>query len=125
MNNENLVHVKLEYNEGLQTKSDILNLEASLLRMLKSARNYHAIRMGELRLKIELYRRLKLSETTIRSLKLAIPSPVIPKILKHENKDRFSSLEFKEKEKTEYAEDNEDLEKQLKEISEKLQALRI
>ena len=81
--------------------------------------------MEELRLKIELYRKIRLSESSVKGLKLTIPTPVIPKILKHESKDKFSSLEFKEREKAEYAEDNSDLEKQLREINEKLQNLRI
>lgn len=122
MANENLVHIKLEYSEGLQTKSDILNLEAGLLRMLKSARDYHSMRTTELKMKIELARRIKLSENSIKNLRLLIPRPVIPKMLKHETKDKFSSLEFKEKETTE---EDVDLEQQLREINEKLQALNI
>lgn len=116
MSNENLIHIKLEYDESLVVKSDILYLETNLLKILKSLKRYHEIRMEELMLKISLSRKIKLAENSIRNLKLLIPRPTIPKILREEE----NLIEFKEKENV----DESDLEQQLREISEKLKLIK-
>lgn len=115
MSNENLIHVKLEYGESLQVKSDILYLETNLLKILKSAKRYHEIRMGELKLKLDLSKKIRLVENSMKTLKLLIPKPTIPKILKEET----NLIEFREKEKA----DESDLEEQLREIREKLKSM--
>lgn len=114
MTNENLVHIKLEYEESLEAKKDILYLESNLLNILKTMRKYHSIRMEELKLKMTLSKKIKSAENSIKSLKAEIPRITIPKILKNE----VSPLEFKEKNISE-----DDLEGQLKEISDKLRAI--
>ena len=116
MSNENLIHIKLEYDESLLAKSDILYLESNLLKILKSLRRYHEIRMEELRLKMVLSKKIKLVENSIKNLKLLIPRPTIPKIIREET----NLIEFKEKENVEES----DLEEQLREISEKLKLIK-
>lgn len=113
---ENLIHIKLEYDEGLQAKSDILYLEADFLKILKSIRTYHQIRMQELDLKITLSKKIRQAENLTKNLKLLIPKPVIPRILKEEKKREVLFNVNEESGET-------DLEKQLQEISEKLKSI--
>ncbi|HTY44194.1 MAG TPA: hypothetical protein VMC80_03050 [Patescibacteria group bacterium] len=114
---ENL-HIKLEYDEGLQAKSDILYLQTDFLKILKSAKMYHQLRMQELELKIVLAKKIRQAENLIKNLRLLIPRPTLPKILKEEKR---KEVLFNVKEES----GETDLEKQLQEISEKLKSLKI
>ena len=55
MKEENLINVKLEYGEALQSKKDILTSEMNLLRIAKALKNYHILRTKELKSKSKLH----------------------------------------------------------------------
>ncbi|GAI84149.1 unnamed protein product, partial [marine sediment metagenome] len=55
MSSENLIHVKLEYDEALQSKKDILSSEISLLRIAKAIKKHRLLRSDELKTKAKLY----------------------------------------------------------------------
>jgi hypothetical protein len=114
MTNENLVHIKLEYGESLEAKKDILYLESTLLKTLRIIKEYHSIRMEELKLKMNFSKKIKSAENAIKNLKAEIPRVGIPRILKNE----ISPLEFKKENISE-----DDLEGQLKEINDKLKLI--
>ena len=54
MKNENLLHVKLEYEEGVQSKKDVLSSERDLIRLIKVIRRYHLLIKEELDNKIRI-----------------------------------------------------------------------
>ncbi|MFH1503437.1 MAG: hypothetical protein ABIE36_02160 [Candidatus Diapherotrites archaeon] len=54
---ENLLHVKLEYEEGVQSKKDILSSERDLIKLIKIMRRYHLLRKEELNNKLRIYKK--------------------------------------------------------------------
>lgn len=118
MKNENLIHVKLEYEEGIQSKKDVLSSERDLIRLIKVIRRYHLLRKEELDNKIRIYKKIKDLKLNLTKLVQILPKIKIPDILKKEEgkKELISSI----KKKDSY---DIDLETQLKEIQEKLKKL--
>ncbi|RLG15024.1 hypothetical protein DRN69_03620 [Candidatus Pacearchaeota archaeon] len=116
MNNENLIHVKLENNEAIQSKRNILSSELSLLKAIKFMKRYEAIKSEELRLKAELYKQIRGFTLEIKNIQTILPKPKIPSILKKEQKSEEKKLK-----KTSADEDY--LESELKEIQEKLKSI--
>lgn len=111
----NLIHVKIEYNEAIQAKKNILTSQINLLEILNSIKKYHTLRSNELKIKTKTHKKLKETTTNIRKLQITLPKIKIPEIL---NKNTNKPL--KEIKKTHY--DNS-IESQLKDIQKKLQAI--
>jgi len=125
MKNENLIHVKLEYDEALQAKRDILLSEINLLRITSIIKKYHLLRSEELKTKLKIYRRIKEVNANIKKLQMTLPELKIPKILKNEyeqDEREIEEVERKEEQKKESPYD-ENLEIQLQQIKEKLKAI--
>jgi len=81
MKEENLIHIKLDYGEVLQSKKDILYTEMDLLRILKIIKKYRASRMKELELKLEIQSTLKEIKRGINYIETAFPKIKVPKLL--------------------------------------------
>ena len=109
---EELIHVKFEYDELMQSKRDILSLEMGLLQILKILKRYHTFRVRELNKKIELHKKIKDMNKSMRNLQITLPTLKIPEILK---KDEEKS-EFKVEETS----SDQNLESQLQEIQNRL-----
>jgi len=118
MKNENLIHVKLEYGEALQSKRDVLSSEMSLLRIAKTIKNYHILRTEELKTKSKLHRRLKEIITNVKKMQTTLPKLKIPEILK---KDR--EIEEPKKVQVKKKQYDDSLESQLQEIQDKLKSI--
>ena len=116
MKNENLIHVKLEYGEALQSKKDILSSEMNLLRVTKMIKEYRLLRLEELKIKLKLYRKIKEIITTLKKMQTTLPKLKIPEILKN-------GREIEEPSKLPIREYDESLESQLQEIQDKLNSL--
>ena len=114
MTGEKLIHVKLEYEDAIQSKKNILSLEMDLLKTIQTIKRYNKYRSEELQLKIKLHRQIKTLLTEIRRLQKNLPELKIPKILKE---PEIAETTPKEK----HHEDN--IESQLKKIQEKLDSL--
>jgi len=120
MKNENLIHVRLEYEEAVESKKNVLSSEMNLIRIMRIIKEYHSLRLNELKLKSSLYRKLKEIKKDIKSLQLILPKLELPQILKKEQP------EIKEPEKEIIPKEKKydtSLESELKEIQEKLKAL--
>ena len=111
---EKLIHIKLEYEDAIQSKKNILSLEMGLLKIIQTIKEYHELRSKEFELKIKLYRHIKTLLTEIRRLQKNLPKLEIPKILK---KPETKEIIPKEKHY------EESIESQLREIQEKLNSL--
>ncbi len=118
MKNENLIHVKLEYGEALQSKKDILLSEMNLLKITRIIKEYRLLRLEELKIKLKLYREIKETLTNIRKMQTALPKLEIPEILKKDKEiEEPDKLPIREKVY------DEGIESQLQEIQEKLKSI--
>lgn len=116
MKKETLVHVKLEYEEAIRTKKDILSAEMMLLRMIKRLNSYGAYRIAELELKAELYKKSKELKTGIANIQKILPKEEIHGILKSgKNHETVHEARIKSS--------GTDIESQLREIQRKLERL--
>ncbi len=115
MKNENFIHVKLGYNETIQSKKDILFSQMNLIRILKSIKNYHILRTEELELKTELHVKTKELNAHIRKIQSLLPK--IPGVVKTPQRLKTPQKNF------ESGTQDTDLEKQLIEIQERLKAI--
>lgn len=118
---ENLLHIKLEYEENLKGKGDILYIESRLLKVVRAMRNFHEIKEEELILKQILAKKIKDLSLSLKNLKLILPKQEIPrKFLKEENNPK-ETISFK---KEKITKEEGDLEEQLREINEKLKLMK-
>ncbi len=115
-----VIHVKLEYNEALQSKKDILNSEIGLLKIAKAIKKHQILRSDEFKIKLKLHRKLKELKTNIGKLQQSLPKIKIPEIL--EGKREFFE-EHLVKPKVEKRAHDISLETQLQEIQERLKQL--
>lgn len=114
MNEKNLIHVKLNYEEVFQSKKSMLLLEMNLLNIIKTIRKYYSLRNEELKLKSLLERKIRSFSSKMNTLHKILPKSEARKTLKIKEEK-----EIKEK-KVSY---DESLESQLREIQEKLKYL--
>ena len=119
MKEENVVYLRLEYEEALQSKRDILASQAGLLKMLQILRNYKILRMEELKLKLKAYRRIKELATNIKKIKTNLPMIKIHQLKKDKEENEFKR-KIKETQTSDY---DDGLEVQLQEIQNKLRAI--
>lgn len=116
MSSENTVHIKLEYDEAIHSKRNILSAEMYSLKIAKAIGRYKTLRLVELGLKGRIYTRMKETKTNIRKLQSLLPEPKRPRILK-----RVRTEETHAAAKQEYH--SEDIESQLSEIQRRLEQL--
>ena len=116
MKNNNLVHVKAEYNEAVESKKDILSLQLNLINTIKNIRGYKVARMKELKLKNKLKRATASALTNIKKIENALPKIKLNKISKRKTESYIGSINNKS---------SRDLvlERELQDIQEKLMAL--
>lgn len=112
MTSENLLHIRLNRDELINSKKEILSTEADLIRILQTLKKYHLLRTNELKLKAKFLKKLKETKVEIKKLEEILPKPKIPKSLKEIGKIK----EISEAKKG-------NLEIQLEEIQRKLREL--
>ena len=125
-NNENLIHVKFDYDEALNSRRDILYSERSLMVMAGIIKKYLSLKTQELNVKLRLHRKLRETATCIKKLQKLIPDVEIPEILrkgeyeKSEDKKEKLGVRIKKEKRPVY---DDSIESQLQEIQEKLKNL--
>ena len=87
-------HIKIDYENALNSKKQILISEANLLRILEKVSAYKALRKSELELKNKLRIALINFIKNIDLINSDLPSQSIPKI-KHKTKKQKESRESK------------------------------
>ncbi len=114
---DNFIHVRLDYEEVLKSKKDILASEIDTINIMKSMGRYIFLRQKELDLKSQFYREIKKIVINLKLLETSLPHIQIPKILSPPA-ERQNPVEKK------IASVSEDgLEGQLREIQRKLKAI--
>ncbi len=78
---ENLIHIKLEREEALESKRDVLASEIVLLKILKRVNSYRVYRTKEFELKMTLYKKVKELKAGIGNLQRTLPQLKVPKLL--------------------------------------------
>ena len=118
MTGENLIHIKLEYEEALQSKKDILSSQMAMLKIEKTIRGYHSYRSQGFELKINLSKKIRELKSNIWNLQKILPRLKIPEILR---KEEHVKKEHKSPERKKPQEGN--LEEQLQDIQRRLNEL--
>lgn len=114
---ENLLHLKFEYAQGVRAKRDLLNSEANFLKISQILSDYKQTRDLELKNKEIMGIKMSSLKKDIALLERLLPKLKIPKILK---KPEIKKIEGpQKKEMTKYG----TIEEQLKDIKEKLKSL--
>jgi len=72
-------HIKLEYNEGLDMKKQLLTLELNLLHILKKISNYRSLRKRETSIGSKMKSALTATRAKINSLYKSFPPELRPK----------------------------------------------
>lgn len=116
---ENLIYVRLSYEEAVEAKRDILSFERDLLRVLKRLKSYHKIRSEELKFKLRIYRKIKELKINLNKLGNLLPKVKIPEILSKGREE--VTIDKKSKTIGDYSDD--DLDMQLQEIQDRLKKL--
>lgn len=119
MVSDNPIYCKFEYSESVESKKKLLSSEVSILNLLKIAKRYSALRSEELKVKAQIFKKLKETEISLNKSRAAFPFIKIPKKVKHSNLQTLQKVE-----KSFPAEHVEsDIELQLQEIQTRLKAL--
>ncbi len=117
MEEENPIYFGLDYYESVEAKKNLLSAEMFLLNMMKIIRRYNMLRAEELKIKFQVHKAIKKLDTAVRKTNSSFPFLKIP--------EKTEKRELVKKE-TKMIKDkfNEDLELELKEIQEKLRAIK-
>ena len=123
--NENLIHVRLDYEEAREAKKDMLSLELNLVKLIRAIKTFKSLRAEELRLKNRLKTQISEFLKDMRRLKIELPELEIPRILRHdeetgeiEGRRELDALSKKIDKKY-----DSDIEEQLKDIRERLREM--
>ena len=125
MPSQNVLHIKLEYEESISAKRGILSTEMHVLNLAKRIVRYRNLRLQEHKLRSRAYSKMKEVKANIRKLENTLPTPRIPRILKrHEQKEKEEREETKtSKNKEKKLNQPADIESQLQEIQKRLSQL--
>src|SRR6266498_1018291 len=115
---ENVIHIKLDYLEALKAKRSILSSQLGLLNMAKKIARYRTIRLEELGIKSQLNGKMKELKSNIRKIQNLLPNPKVPRMAKREE-----HVIEKRVERENIAQNEGDLESQLREIQRRLERL--
>src|SRR3990167_4831720 len=120
MTEDEFRYVKLETDEAILSKRDILSSQMNLLKILKAVKNYHALRVKELKAKTRLYNISKELHQDIRKIQLNIPKLTTSRSFVKEK--GTGKMQVKERMQPIRTGRDRDLEIQLQDIQEKLRS---
>ena len=118
MSKDTPIHIKLEYEEVIPAKKDVLSSEMRLLKIARAIKRYGEYRAIEAELKRNFSKKIKEIKTNIGKLQRELPKPRMPEILKR-------SEEEKESPKTKKISFDTSLEEQIREIENRLNELEV
>ena len=125
MSSNQLIHIKMDYLEALESKRDILIFEKKSIGIMKTIRRYKMLRKKELDEKMKLSKKILEVTSDMKNLLKSFPAVEVKKFIKQIEENP----EMKELENTlddaQEAEQDYDLEQQLKEIQGRLNEIRI
>lgn len=126
MGNDSLIHLKFEYMEVLESKRDLLYSEKETLLLERIMKNYRALRMEEMKLRIKLQKKIMDAASSLRKLQKLFPKVAMPDAFEREEKEIEETQEILKKSrglKNARKEEPTGIESQLQEIQRKLSAI--
>lgn len=84
MKTDNLVYIKLGYDESVVAKRDVLKSQMNAIKIAQSIKSYKELRTKEVDLKVLLSKKSKEFSSDLRKLKALLPKLKVPKILEEE-----------------------------------------
>jgi hypothetical protein len=126
MKEESIFHIKVNYDEAIQSKKDILSAERDFLRVLKIIKRYELLRREELTNKLRIQNKIRELKINLTRINNVLPKIKLPDILKKKSESEKKEIEeepIKIPVRIKQSADEDDLERQLKEIQEKLRKL--
>lgn len=126
MKEESIFHVKVNYDEALQSKRDILSAERDFLNILRIIRKYELLRREELTIKLKIQNKIRDLKANITRMNNVLPKVKLPEILKKKteiDKKEVEDETTKIQARIRRRENEDELEAQLREIQEKLKKL--
>ena len=120
---ENLIHIKLEYIEAVQSKKDILGTQRDLIEVLKTLKRYHIIRIQEMKMKELLLKKMKELKVNLNKMNQVFPKIKLPSIIDHDSDSETKETIKKIKEIQGKDLKQNDLERELSDIQRKLKEL--
>jgi len=116
---QNIIHVKIEHSEAINSKRDFLTTQASILKIAKATNKYKLLRIEELKLKEKLHRKMSEVKTDLTKLSATLPKVKVPEIIRTPE----PKTQIEKRIKTVHAKHDTELESQLSEIQEQLRKL--
>jgi len=128
MKEQSVVHIKVDYEDALATKRNILSSEVNFLKTIKTIKRYKLLRGEELNNRLRVQNKIKELKLNITKINEVFPKVKLPEILrkaeiKKKNEEEKKEKQEKVKEEVKEKHQEDDLETQLREIQEKLMKL--
>ncbi|MGY4884602.1 MAG: hypothetical protein ACP5NZ_03420 [Nanobdellota archaeon] len=127
MKEESIFHIKVNYDEAVESKKDILSSERDFLNVLRILKRYDLLRREELTNKLRIQNKIRDLKANLTRINNILPKIKLPDILKKKNEPEKEEIEevkaIKTPIKVREHTDEDDLERQLREIQEKLSKL--
>lgn len=125
MKEQSVVHIKVDYEDALSNKKNILSAEANFLKVIKRIKRYELLRGEELNNRLRIQNKIKDLKTNMTKINEVFPKVKLPEILKKNEVEKKKKIEEQEniKEPIKEKHEEDDLETQLREIQEKLMKL--
>jgi hypothetical protein len=117
-----IIHIKLEHSEAIDSKRDVLISEMNILKLKKIIQKYSELRNKELDTKIEILNKIKICKKNLAKLEKLMPSLKVPEILKDSYSKKITQEETSEP-KRRLTPKNTSLESELEDIQRRLQSL--
>jgi len=108
------VYVQLRYDEALESKKELLSSEISLLNLIKTVKNYNALRIEELKVKSKINKLAKELGTKIKIVQYSFPFLKIPQKVGEINERKIETAKKRL---------DSDIESQLRDIQERLKII--
>lgn len=109
---DDLVHLRFEYMDALNSVRDVLYVEKSLMTIAKKIKEYNSLKKEENKIKIRLHEAASNAKKSLNKLQKAIPKVKSPKVGK-----------MIEERKVEEVGDDGNIEQQLQDIQSRLNSL--
>jgi len=117
--NQELVHIKFDYEETLNNKKQLLLSQKNMLRLIRILRQYKELRIKELKLKQKLNEKLTTTSKNIKQIEKIFPK------LKQEKPKKIDEVKKLDKIiKNEEEIHEKTIEEELKQIQKKLSAIK-